>query len=301
MAIRYTISRCPKCNKRLDYSSNLDLIGNIIKAIKKNRALGLCPFCGEIYRTGFKLDDSISIDEKINYLESIKYENQKMKDLEFGFYGLNTFINFESEEWVHRLYKYLEENKQYSLLNSLIRKKIIVLGESILQIEDLKKEEAEIINSNKNELLNDIQNLGINGITEIKLIENYTSYDEISNIEEKINEGLRSFYKMLFKSGEEQAYGLVRTIRRIVSMNIDAIVLLNFYLYLAYVYYSNNKNLQKAANYIKEGFKDITQDSINEILALLLFNDHNCKRDVNTEKAKETIKNKYLKEVNKKI
>ena len=162
MGIRYTINKCPNCNRMLDYSSNLDLIGNMIKEKKNKRTFEICPYCGEIYKTGFIIDENYSNEEKIKYLENIHYENQRIKDMEFGFYGFETNVNFESEKWVYDLYKYLVKSKMNLLLSSLNRKKIILYNKNIVQIEDLNKIEMQIINNNKNLLLDIMQNLGIN-------------------------------------------------------------------------------------------------------------------------------------------
>ena len=68
MGVRYTINSCPNCGKFLEMDT---VIGNLIKAFKKQHTLAMCPYCGKIFKTGFILDNNMSNEDKVSYLESL--------------------------------------------------------------------------------------------------------------------------------------------------------------------------------------------------------------------------------------
>ena len=81
---------------------------------------------------------------------------------------------------------------------------------------------------------------------------------------------------------------------------MDPVGILDIYLTLAYYYIKDKNNLKSSYNLLKNNI-DISEQSILEILAIMLFNFKNVKSDVNTEKSRNIINKKYLKAVKNKL
>lgn len=298
MGVRYTINSCPNCGKFLEMDT---VIGNLIKSFKKQHTLAICPYCGKIFKTGFILDNNMSNEDKISYLESLSYESQYMKELEFSFYNLECTVNFDSVNWWYLINKYLQDNGFLSLFTLTKNKKIIMKDENILQIEDLTEFDKEFIVQKENtlkEIISKVKNININ---KISYVINYTSLEEIYTLENKINPVFKSFYKIFFKGGPYQVFGLVRAIKKILyPLKFDSDAIVDIYLTLAYYYIKDKNNLKSSYNLLKNNI-DISEQSILEILAIMLFNFKDVKSDVNTEKSRNIINKKYLKAVKNKL
>lgn len=298
MGIRYTISRCPNCNKTLDISNNLDLIGNLIKASKKSRTFGICPACRQIYKTGFIIDESLKEEQKIEYLESINYDNQKIKEIEFSYYNIECVVNFESVKWWYKIMQSLKENGQMKLYYCTKNKKIILKNNDILQIEDLTLQEKEIIDENKEKLLDTILKIVNINIKDIVYIINYTSIEEVRNLENEIDPNYKKVYNAIFKGGEEQIMGLLRSIRKILfPAHISANGLMQMYLPGVVLYYTN-KSFTSMYNILKQNYKE---EFIIHFFSIMYYHLKHVYDDVNTEIAQKIMKEKVFKKVKKLI
>ena len=109
---------------------------------------------------------------------------------------------------------------------------------------------------------------------------------------------MKPLYKILFRGGEEQVLGLIRAIKKIIPVEMNGVGIVNIYLNIAYLYYSKEKDLELSYKTVKNSIPNISDNCIKEILAILLFNNDYSNTDVNTERAKQKINNKYINKVN---
>lgn len=300
MGIRYNITSCPKCKKTLGVYSDADLIGNIKNRYNKYRVFGMCPYCKEIYKTGSKLTEDMNIEEKKEFLDNMKYENQFMKELEYSFYELECNINVESDKWWKNVFNYLLEANLRPVFECTKNKKIILKENNLLYIEELTKGQKEVIEKYKDELIDLIYSVSKINITDIICITNYTSIEEIKKIEREIK--YRKAYEIFFRGGEIQLLGFIKAIKRIIyPKELLSSEFLNIYIQLGTFYLAKEITLQKMYNMIKEGIPSFTSENIKEILAIMLFNIKYNNTDVNIEEARRIIEKKFMKKVNKVI